>query len=154
MSTIGLPVSEAFPLVGPEYHRFLYAVICDESNGSQLTMASALGRRGVDPWAEAARLATLPKDAALAALTTIFGEFPCDAVATAARFHALLPVRQLPGISAIAASPRTLTMAIIVVLGLIVGLILVSTLASTPSLPGDVDHASSLTDDTPAESNQ
>jgi hypothetical protein len=38
------------------YDDFLFAVICEDSNGTQLSVISALTRVDVDPWEEAARL--------------------------------------------------------------------------------------------------
>ena len=43
------------------YNQFLYAPICDEANGMQLSVLSALARMDVDPWQEATRLAAMPK---------------------------------------------------------------------------------------------
>jgi len=38
------------------YNDFLFSVICDEANGTELSVLSALTRIDVDPWEEAARL--------------------------------------------------------------------------------------------------
>jgi hypothetical protein len=38
------------------YDDFLFAVICEDSNGTQLSVISALTRVDADPWEEAARL--------------------------------------------------------------------------------------------------
>jgi hypothetical protein len=43
------------------YDHFLFAPICEEANGMQLSVLSALARMDVDPWEEAARLAAMPK---------------------------------------------------------------------------------------------
>jgi hypothetical protein len=43
------------------YDQFLFAPICEEANGMQLSVLSALARMDVDPWEEAARLAAMPK---------------------------------------------------------------------------------------------
>ena len=43
------------------YNQFLYAPICEEANGMQLSVLSALARMDVDPWEEATRLAAMPK---------------------------------------------------------------------------------------------
>ena len=58
----------AFPSLGPEFDHFLYAVVCRETNGMQLTMASAIARSGIDPWQEAARISRMPRETALRAL--------------------------------------------------------------------------------------
>ena len=41
------------------YDDFLFAVICEEPNGTQLTVLSALTRVDIDPWDEAARLSAM-----------------------------------------------------------------------------------------------
>ena len=43
------------------YERFLYAPVCEQRNGTQLSVLSALVRVSVDPWTEAARLAAMPR---------------------------------------------------------------------------------------------
>jgi hypothetical protein len=43
------------------YDHFLFAPICEDANGMQLSVLSALARMNVDPWEEAARLAAMPK---------------------------------------------------------------------------------------------
>jgi len=45
--------------VTSRYDDFLFAPICDEPGGMRLSVLSALARMNVDPWEEAARLATL-----------------------------------------------------------------------------------------------
>jgi hypothetical protein len=44
-----------------KYDHFLFAPICEEANGMQLSVLSALARMDVDPWEEATRLAAMPK---------------------------------------------------------------------------------------------
>jgi hypothetical protein len=64
-----------------------------------LSVLSALARRNVDPWDEAARLARLPRDAATGFLTTLIAALPegasarTDPGALAERLIALLPPR-------------------------------------------------------------
>lgn len=76
---------------------FLAAPVWEETNGSPLSVLSALARLDVDPWAEAARLAALPRDAAASALSAILRRLPgqapdADAAAMiAARLVKLLP---------------------------------------------------------------
>jgi hypothetical protein len=85
-------VSQAFPPLGQEYEPFLYAVVCNEGNGMPLTVVSALARSGADPWKEAARIAKLPKTAALDVLAHIIPERASgENVAIANRLLALLP---------------------------------------------------------------
>lgn len=98
---------QAFPPLGEEFEPFLFAVICDETNGMALTMNSLIARSGADPWTEAARLAKLPKAAALDALTRILPNRDGDEKsATLARLLALLP-SQRPAILKVTPVTRT-----------------------------------------------
>jgi hypothetical protein len=91
--------AQFFP--GPEFNAFLYAPLGEEQNGMELSMVSALARVGMDPWQEAARLAALPRDAAIDGLARLLGRLPgrqsVDTAATAARLVTLLPQRGSPG---------------------------------------------------------
>jgi hypothetical protein len=90
-------MSMAFPPLDPEYDAFLYAIICSEKNGMQLTMASAIARSGCDPWKEAARISKMPKDMALQVLALLMpdqpaaGEKATNGQITIDRLFALLP---------------------------------------------------------------
>ena len=42
------------------YDHFLFAPICEEAHGMQLSVLSALARMDVDPWEEATHLAAMP----------------------------------------------------------------------------------------------
>jgi hypothetical protein len=84
-------VSQAFTPLGQEFEPFLFAIVCDEGNGMPLTTLSAIARSGVDPWKEAARIANLPKAAALDALARMIPEGSADGGAVASRLFALLP---------------------------------------------------------------
>lgn len=53
------------------YDAFLFESLGIEENGMDLSVLSALARAGVDPWAEAKRLAALPRQAAIAAIAAI-----------------------------------------------------------------------------------
>jgi len=53
------------------FSEFLFAGIAEQSNGMTLSLLSALARLGVDPWAEAARLAEMPEAVAVAALAAL-----------------------------------------------------------------------------------
>ena len=53
------------------YDAFLFESLGTEANGMDLSVLSALARAGVDPWAEARKLAALPRQAAIAAITAI-----------------------------------------------------------------------------------
>jgi hypothetical protein len=65
-----------FSLIHSEFNEFLFAPVGEEENGTELTVLSALARLGIDPWAEAARLSALPKEAAARALATTIAMLP------------------------------------------------------------------------------
>jgi len=103
--------TDAFALKNSELNAFLYADVGTELNGSVLTMLSVLARLGQDPWAEAARLTTLPKAAAIDVLAGSIRKMPlgprafAETIATASRLLLLLPVQvQNPGQSIRAAA--------------------------------------------------
>jgi hypothetical protein len=68
------------------YDDFLFESLGVEENGMDLSVLSALARAGVDPWAEAKRLAALPRQAAVAAILKFVGD-----PETARRLVELLP---------------------------------------------------------------
>jgi len=82
-----------------DFDGFLYAPIGEDSGngGVPLSVLSALARQDVDPWEEAARLACLPREAAIQRLTALIAALPdgrsmrLDPGAVAARLIALLP---------------------------------------------------------------
>jgi hypothetical protein len=82
-----------------DFERFVYAGVATEPNGMELSVLSAMSRRGLDPWQEAQRLAQLPPFAAADGLAEILRAVPVvqalrlDAKAIAERLVALLPVR-------------------------------------------------------------
>ena len=86
---LGLPRSE--------FNAFLHAAIGEEKNGMELSVASALARFGMDPWQEAARLASLPKQLAIDGLGQFLDRMPEDqwqrsgTASIAARLVTLLP---------------------------------------------------------------
>jgi hypothetical protein len=61
---------------GAEFDDFLYAPIVEESNGTVLTVLSALARVNLNPWEEAARLALLPCETATTALGKLILALP------------------------------------------------------------------------------
>lgn len=79
------------------FDAFLYAPVGVEKNGMELSVVSALARFGVDPWQEAARLATLPQELAADGLRLLLDRLPgevwrsSDTPAIAARLVKLLP---------------------------------------------------------------
>lgn len=86
-----------FSNLNPSFDDFLFAPVCDEANGMQLSVLSALARSNVDPWEEAIRLAAMPKAIAertlLSIINLVAGKSwnPPEAQATAARLVGLLP---------------------------------------------------------------
>ena len=60
-----LELAGALPQLGqdPKYEPFLYAPVGDDRRGATVTVLSMLARLGVDPWGEAAGLASLPEGA-------------------------------------------------------------------------------------------
>jgi hypothetical protein len=82
-----------------DFERFVYADVATEPNGMELSVLSALSRRGLDPWQEAQRLAQLPSFAAADGLAQILRPLPAvqalrlDVKVIAERLVALLPVR-------------------------------------------------------------
>src|SRR5580704_15227172 len=83
-----------------DFERFVYADVATEPNGMELSVLSALSRRGLDPWQEAQRLAQLPPFAAADGLARILRSVPAvqalrlDVKVIAERLVALLPVER------------------------------------------------------------
>jgi len=80
---------------GKEFEPFLHAVIQEDPQGPALTVLSALARRDVDPWDEAASLSDLSPADAIVQLVALLhampsGQRPPDAL-VATRLQALLP---------------------------------------------------------------
>lgn len=99
----------------PELDDFLFAAIGEERNGMLLTVASALGRLGLDPWREADRFAAMSKTAAAKLLAPMIARLPeglwaaADAQAIAGRLVKLLPAA--PSISTAPGAPKLATIA-------------------------------------------
>ena len=55
---------------------FLFTPVADDANGMHLTMLSVLARSGVDPWVEAAELASLPRESAARKLVHVLANVP------------------------------------------------------------------------------
>ena len=78
---------------------FLFSEVGAEANGMALSVISVFARKGADPWAEATRLARLPKAAAIESLAGTIAGMPdshwnkADAATIAARLVELLPGR-------------------------------------------------------------
>ena len=90
---------------------FLFARIAQDANGMPLTVASVLGRLDVDPWAEAAELADLPREAATEKLIALLAKVPngpspgADTTTLASHLVALLHPSPKPRASTIGAAP-------------------------------------------------
>ena len=85
--------------VTSKYDHFLFAPICEEANGMQLSVLPALARMDVDPWEEADRLAVMPKAIAERTLVSILNRVLgkssnlSETEVVAARLVQLLPQR-------------------------------------------------------------
>jgi len=83
--------------LGPEFNDFLFASIGTDQNGSCLSVVSALARRDLDPWGEAAKLTKLPVEIATQNLSSFVSTLQGIPAARqepgkiAARLIALLP---------------------------------------------------------------
>lgn len=93
-------VSSSF--LGSEFEDFLFASIGEDQNEMPLSVASAVARLDLDPWQEAARLAELPREAAIQRLASLIAELPNgpsahhDPEENATRLIALLPHQSSP----------------------------------------------------------
>jgi hypothetical protein len=80
-----------------QFDAFLFAPVCEDLNGLQISVLSALARMNRDPWKEAARLAAMPKASAETALVSTLqlaaanGWDPMQANKLSARLVSLLP---------------------------------------------------------------
>ena len=89
--------SASVSVVGSEFDDFLFATIGEDRNGTPLSVLSALARRDVDPWQEAAELARLPGKTSTRRLASLIAALPdgssarLDTGTIAARLIALLP---------------------------------------------------------------
>jgi hypothetical protein len=93
--------------IGPSpFEPFLYASVGEDKAGIELTVLSALARLGLDPWNEAARLADLPRAAAVQALSKSIALLPlgnwreADSPEIAARLVDRLPAAGTPLVAA------------------------------------------------------
>jgi hypothetical protein len=99
MAKMALP--ERFSLLHSELNGFLFATMGTEENGAPLSVLSGLTRVGIDPWAEGARLAKLPREAAVHALTPVIALFAknrsdSDVREVALHLAGLLPRPDIP----------------------------------------------------------
>jgi hypothetical protein len=85
--------------LGAAFNAFLFATVCEERNEMPLSVVSVLARLDLDPWAEAAELARMPRDSAARRLSSLLdgvvkdppAESACETIAT--RLVALLPTQ-------------------------------------------------------------
>jgi hypothetical protein len=61
----------AVAIPSSKYDDFLFTVICEEANGTQLSVLSALTRVDIDPWDEAARLSAMTEPIAESRLISV-----------------------------------------------------------------------------------
>jgi len=78
------------------FDRFLYAGVGADANGTEVTVLSALARRDLDPWEEAAEMSKLSADKALRKLVAMLETLPGHEslegrTAVAGRLVSLLP---------------------------------------------------------------
>ena len=89
-------IARSSPTLAGEFDAFLFAPVGEEANGMPLSVLSALTRLDIDPWADAARLSRLSKDAAITALGQSLALLPlgkwqpADTTAIATRLIELL----------------------------------------------------------------
>ena len=94
---IGMALATATSAVESRFETFLYAAVRENPDGAPLTVLSILARLNIDPWEEAARLAHLPREAAVRALAGLISALPkgsttpTDSGTIAARLITLLP---------------------------------------------------------------
>jgi hypothetical protein len=85
------------PRIGKEFDPFLFASIGEDRHGQLLSVISALGRSGLDPWQETIDLARMPQDLATARLSRLIAALPGEPLsgspieAIAGKLVALLP---------------------------------------------------------------
>jgi hypothetical protein len=82
----------------PEFDEFLYSPIGESNSDMSLSVLSMLARQNLDPWEEAAHLAQLSQESAVARLTTMIspaaaGPSAASAPETATRLIGTLPRR-------------------------------------------------------------
>ena len=146
----------------PKFNSFLFAAIGEDRHGMPLSVLSALARRDVDPWEEAAALASLSAEAAIERLAGLISppqDGPSallDPATIAARLVLLLPSHSSSGASgfesgtALGASSRWWPLAY---LGMMLFFIGVQALAASgrqpPQAVGPHAQASTMADATP-----
>ena len=143
--------------LGSGFDDFLFAVVGEDRNGMPLSVVSMLARVDLDPWQEAATLATLPAEMAALRLASLLAALPkhtfqqSSPETTAARLIALLPHRPNPNtLSAVqesgaasSARPRTLVDTILIAIYMILSLGIQFFVArQDPAVPPNTVHES------------
>ena len=111
-----MALAARFSQLDTSLNDFLFATIGEEQSGMRLSVASALARRGFDPWTEAMRLAGLPRAKASEALAAVIGAVPSarwmpfETAGIATRLSLLLPASGvlMPGPGAKLSNQRTM----------------------------------------------
>ena len=109
-----MALAARFSQLDTSLNDFLFATIGEEQSGMRLSVASALARRGFDPWTEAIRLAGLPRARASETLAALIAAVPSarwtpsEAPGIASRLSMLLPANGalMPAIGAGPSSQR------------------------------------------------
>ena len=97
-----MALAARFSQLDTSLNDFLFATIGEEQSGMRLSVASALARRGFDPWTEGIRLAGLPRAKASEALAALIAAVPSarwkpsEAPTIATRLSLLLPTSGAP----------------------------------------------------------
>ena len=137
-----MPQSKPFALPPSELNEFLLAEVGTQTNGLSLTVLSLLARTGRDPWGEAERLAGLPSETAIAAMTAAIADSricvasECDPNAVATRLvkrlpsHDHLPAADAAGLGALATIHPT---SAFLILWITFGVMLIAMLAAASS---------------------
>jgi hypothetical protein len=101
-----------FSDLASEFDDFLFAPVREDANGMRLSVVSVLARLDVDPWEEAAKLASMPDEVATQRLSALIASLPTEPATDperqtiAARLIALLPQRPLAAGSPHKVPPR------------------------------------------------
>jgi hypothetical protein len=96
-----------------EFNNFLYSRVSDDSEPMPVSVLSALARHNIDPWHEAAKLAGMPKRAAIARLASMISAVKPDstppprAELIAARLIELLPTPSVLGMPRLIGIPAS-----------------------------------------------
>jgi hypothetical protein len=146
--------TDLYALQRSDLNGFLFADVGIEASGMTLSVLSALSRLGVDPWQEAARLAQLPRQAAVEAMARLIEAMPAkmwsaaEARSIAARLVALLPARgageAVRGVARAARPVASVTkwqwmIVAVLLMGVAIGLV-VNRTGQQAAAPGDGTH--------------